>query len=115
MKCPNCGRNEPSEDACFCPRCGQQLVSIPTNHDNYDTYNKKRDFNIYRVIWDYWWLISLFLGVILIAVGFYIISIENLASLADPTPWILLIVGFMLFIVGSIRVRVIVQRKLYDE
>ncbi len=51
----------------------------------------------------------------LLAVGLYIISVENLAALADPTPWILLVVGFMLFTVGFIRARVLVQRKVYDE
>jgi uncharacterized membrane protein YgdD (TMEM256/DUF423 family) len=111
MFCQQCGA-ENKEDANFCSRCGLQLIPIAMSYDN---HNKKSDFNIYRVVWDYWWLISLFLGMILFAAGMYILSVENLAALTDPIPWILLIVGFMLFCVGLIRTRILVQRKIYDE
>ena len=54
MKCPNCGREEPWEDASFCPRCGKQLISIITNNTVIDDKreNKKIRLQIYQIsIW----------------------------------------------------------------
>ncbi len=115
MRCPSCGRNEPWEDASFCPKCGQELFPPSEDYTNYKTRDKREGINIYYVVWHYWYLISLFLGLILFGIGFYIVSLENLASLADPVPWVLMLAGFMLFVVGFIRIRTIVQRKIYDE
>ena len=52
MKCPNCGRDEPWNDASFCPRCGKQLISIIPNAtiDNRD--DKKIRLQIYQIgVW----------------------------------------------------------------
>ena len=54
MKCPNCGREEPWEDASFCPRCGKQLISIITNNTVVDEKreDKKIHLQIYQIsIW----------------------------------------------------------------
>jgi len=51
MKCPNCGREETWEDASFCPRCGQQLITIFQNSPpaKNNTEDKKIDLQIYQL------------------------------------------------------------------